>query len=328
MKVFRGIVAAALMAAGPFTAGAMAQEQLERTSFVLGTPVTASTFVPLYLAEQEGYFADEGLDVEIVAFNGGGDLVRGMVAGAVDIGVGALAEVLLAVEAGQDIRAFYGGFNMSLFAWFGVEGVDSIEDAHGKRFGVTSFGSSTDFLTRYILAANGLDPQTDVQIIPGGRAGARLAAMDAGQLDVNIFSAVEKFIAMDRGYKQLYSQRDISAEYPNHAFYARLPLIEENPEAMKAFLRAFVHGVRLAKANPELAAQVIAERSGVEDQYALSTYNDFIDDIHEDGRLPTEENMDMFWQLGIESGAYTEAWDEERWLVRTYMDSYEDWKPE
>ena len=73
---------------------------------------------------------------------------------------------------------------------------------------------------------------------------------------------------------------------------------------------------------------MIAERIGVEENYAEQTYDDFIDELYEDGRLPSEEGMTAFWNIGIENGAYTEVWENERWLDTTYMDSFDEWKPE
>lgn len=327
MKTMTTCLTAAAAALLLHTGFATAQE-LERTSFTIGLPVTTSTFLPLYLAEEEGFFTDEGLEVEIVAFRGGTDLVRGMVAGAVDVGVGALAEVLVGIEAGQEIRAFYGGFNMAIFEWYATQDITSIEDTRGKRFGVTTFGASTDFLTRYILNLNDINPETDVQIVQGGGSGARMAAMDAGQLDVNIYAPPEKFMAADQGYNLIYSQEDIADDYPNHVFYAPLELIEGSPNALKALLRAYIRGVMLAKSDKDRSIQTISQRIGVDEAYAGRTYDDFMDELHEDGRLPSAAGMQTFWDIGIANGLYTETWDEERWLVRTFIDSYDEFKPE
>jgi NitT/TauT family transport system substrate-binding protein len=327
MKSITSLVTAAA-AALMLSFGSASAQDLERTSLTVGLPVTTSTFLPLYLAEEEGFFKEEGLDVELVAFRGGTDLVRGMVAGAVDVGVGAMAELIVGIESGQEIRGFYGGFNMAIFEWYAVPDISSIEDTKGKRFGVTRFGSSTDYLTRYILNRHGLDPQTDVQIIQGGGSGARMAAMDAGQLDVNIYAPPEKFMSADQGYNKIYDQKDIAHDYPNHTFYAPLAFLESNPNTVKALLRAFVKGVRLAKADRERSVKTISQRIGVGEAYAGRTYDDFIDELYEDGRFPSEAGMKSFWEIGIENGEYEAAKPEEEWLVRTFLDSYDEWKPE
>jgi NitT/TauT family transport system substrate-binding protein len=308
--------------------GSASAQDLEQTKVTVGLPVTTSTFLPLYLAEEEGYFKEEGLEVELVAFRGGTDLVRGMVAGAVDVAVGAMAELMVGIRSGQEIRAFYGGFNMAVFEWYAVPEITSIEQTKGKRFGVTRFGSSTDYLTRYVLNRNGLNPETDVQIIQGGGSGARMAAMEAGQLDVNIYAPPETFMSADQGYSKIYDQQDIAKDYPNHTFYAPLDFLESKPNTIKALLRAFVKGVRLAKADRERSIKTISQRIGVDEAYAGRTYDDFIDEVYEDGRFPSEAGMKAFWEIGIENGEYDRAWSEEEYLVRTFMDSYDEWKPE
>src|SRR5215471_7771400 len=82
-------------------------QEIEKKQITIGLSVTTATYLPLYLADEAGFFKDEGVDVNIVAFKGGTDLVRGMVAGAVDIGVGALSEALVGVSTGQGIKVFY-----------------------------------------------------------------------------------------------------------------------------------------------------------------------------------------------------------------------------
>lgn len=328
MLNFLKTAGAAVAAMGLAVSLSHAQNAPEKADITIGLPVTTSTFIPLYLAEEEGYFKDEGLNVQIVAFKGGTDLVRGMVAGAVDVGVGALSEALVGVETGQGVKVFYGGFNMTVFDWYAVPSIKSLADAKGARFGVTTFGSSTDFLTRYALSLHDIDPQQDVQIIQGGGSGPRLAAMEAGQLDVNIFATPEKFIAADRGYNKIMSQKEIAEDYPFHVFYAKEDFLQSSPNTIKAILRAYVKGVRLAKADKERAVDVLVQKVGIEEKYASRGYDDFIGAIFEDGRLPSEAGMKAFWDMGIQNGTYKEAWPLERFWDATYVNSFNEWKPE
>lgn len=306
----------------------LARDAPEISELTIGLPVTSSTFLPLYLAEEEGFFADEGVAVKIVAFRGGTDLVRGMIADAVEIGVTSLAGVNVGIAAGQPIKAFYGGFNMAIFDWYSTPDITALADARGKRFGVSTLGSSTDFLTRYALLREDIDPETDVQIIQGGGSPARLAAMDAGQLDVNIFATPEKFMAADKGYNLLLRQSDLAPDYPFHVFFATEEFLAQNPRTIEAVLRGFARGVRLAKEDRERSIRLLVERVGMSPEYSERGYDDFIDNIFENGRMPSAEGMASFFDVGILSGEYTEAWPEERYLDRTFIDSYEVWRPE
>src|SRR5579864_2514911 len=170
----------------------------EKTHLNVGLVSTTATYLPLYVAVDEGLFAKEGLQVDLLNFRGGSDLIKALVAGSIDVGVVSLAEVTAGIDAGQPLKAFYGGFNVPAFSWYAIPSIKSIADAKGRRFGVTQYGSSTDFLTRYALVSNGLDPARDVQIVQGGDSPTRLAAMKAGQLDVNVLAAPDTFIAADQ----------------------------------------------------------------------------------------------------------------------------------
>ena len=205
MKRLIAAVTAGVACAALLTGAAFAQGKPEKTDITIGLPVTTSTFLPIYMAKQQGYFKKEGLNVKIIAFHGGTDLVRGMIAGAVDVGVTSLAGVTVGIKAGQPLRVFYGGFNMAVFDWYAVKSIKSMADTKGKRFGISRIGSSTDLLTRYALKVSGVDPKS-VKIIQGGGSNPRLAAMDAGQIDVNIFAPPQKFIAADKGYNRIFRQ--------------------------------------------------------------------------------------------------------------------------
>jgi len=323
MKKMGALIGAVSLA----TSVAYAQAEPEKTDITIGLPLNTATFIPLYLADEEGLFNDEGLNVSLVAFKGGTDLVRGMVAGAVDFGVGALAEALVGVETGQGIKVFYSGFNMTVFDWYAIPSIKSLADTKGARFGVTTFGSSTDFLTRYALSTHDIDPEKDVQIIQGGGSAPRLAAMEAGQLDVNIFAPPEKFIAADLGYNLIMRQDEIAEDYPFHVFYTKEDTLQSMPNTIKALLRAYVKGVRLAKADKDRSVALLVKRVGLEEAYAGRAYDDFIDAIFEDGRLPSEAGMKAFWDMGIQSGTYKEEWPLDSFWDPTYVDTFEEWKP-
>ncbi len=122
-------------------------------------------------------------------------------------------------------------------------------------------------------------------------------------------------------------QRDLAPDYPFHVFFAFGDFIADNPNTVKAALRAHIRGVRLAKSDKHLAVHVLADSLGMEEAYAERTYDDFINDIYEDGRLPTDKGMEVFWQMGIQGGTFDEAWPRSRWWLDTYRDTYDQWKP-
>src|SRR5262245_11200577 len=299
----------------------------ERSHLTLGIISVTATYLPLYLAEDDGVFAKEGLQVELLPFRGGSDLIKALVSGSVDVGVVSLAEVLSGIDAGQPLRAFYGGFNVPAFDWYAIPTIQTIAQAKGRRFGVTQYGSSTDFLARYALATHGLDPARDVQIVQGGDSPTRLAAMRAGQIDVNIFAPPDTFVAADQGHTRLPPQKDPAPAPPHHVFVAKDSLIAERPDTLKALLRAFVLGLRSAKADKAHAIETLLKRIPMDPKYAGPTYDDLINYLFEDGRLPTEEGLKAFFDMGIKGGRFKEAWARERYWTPAFVESFERWKP-
>src|SRR5262245_8266597 len=324
------IVAAALSltpACGQKSAAPAAANGVEQPRIKVGIISVTATYVPLYLAIDDGLFAKEGLQVDLLPFRGGSDLIKAVVAGSADVGVVSLAEVCSGIAAGLPLKAFYGGFNVPAFDGYAVRSIHSLAEARGKRFGVTQYGSSTDFLTRYALAANGLDPAKDVQIVQGGDSPTRLAAMQAGQIDVNIFAAPDSFVAAERGYTRILRQKDLAPDYPYHVFGAMEPFIASHPNTIRALLRGFVLGLREAKRDKARAIDALHSRIQMDPKYAGPTYDDLIDYLFEDGRLPTEKGLEAFFAMGIKAGRFTEPWPRERYWTGTFADTYAQWKP-
>ena len=298
---------------------------LEKKHLTIGLAVPGATYLPLYIGVDEGTFLKQGIQADVVEFRGGSDLIRAAVSGSVDVGVVSLAEILSGIDAGQPLKAFYAGFNIPDFDWYAVPSVTSLAGAKGKRVGITQYGSSTDFITRYALTVNGLDPSKDVQIIQAGPPSTRLAAMQAGQLDISIFSTPEKFLAAEKGYKLIYSQKQLSDDYPQHLFFATESFIATHPNTVKALLIGHASAVRLAKTDRERAEQSLIKHLQIDPKYVDRTYTDVIDHLYEDGRLPNEKSLDVFFDMGIKAGRYKEKWPLTRFWIPIYVDSYSQW---
>ena len=300
---------------------------LEKTHLTIGLAVPTATYLPLYVAVDEGTFARQGLEVDLVEFRGGAELIKAIVSKSIDVGAVSLAEITSGIDAGQPLKAFYAGFNIPDFDWYGAASVKSLAGARGKRIGITQYGSSTDFITRYALTVNGLDPSKDVQIIQAGPPATRLAAMQAGQLDIAIFATPEKFLAEDRGYKLIYSQKQLSDDYPQHLFFATESFLANDPNTVKALLRGHTLAVRLAKEDKQRAERSLMKHLQMDSKYVERAYSDVIDHIYEDGRLPDENSLQVFFDMGIKAGRYKERWPLARFWIPIYVDSYSQWMP-
>jgi NitT/TauT family transport system substrate-binding protein len=320
---FAAMVGAAL----PAPATAAGQKEPESNKVTMGITLATSTFLPIFLAEQNGYFTQEGLTVTVTGFRGGSDLTRAMVANSIDVGVASPAGVIGALQAGQDVKVFYGGFNQVPFDWYALPSIKKVTDLRGKTIGITRFGSSTDVLTRMVLAKAGLNPAKDVRIVQGGGSSERLAAMEAGQIAAGPFAEPHNFMAADRGFTRIARQSDFMPDYPVQSFFAKGPYIKDHPETLRRVLRAFVRGIRFAKANRDASIKILVDKVGIEKTYAARVYDAMIDGFHEDGRLGSEQGLKAFIDMGVASGEFEKAWPLNAYWVDTFHATYETWKP-
>lgn len=160
----------------------------------IAVPSRSMNYLNVFLAEQ--FLADEGVDAEITAVEGGARAAAALAGGSAHFAVLAVNEVVNVVSHGQDIIAIAGLQNGNAIqvvvakAALDQKGVspDSplparINALRGLKIAVTTPGSSTDQTLRYLLALERIDPATGLDIVNLNNPSAMLAALGRGQID-------------------------------------------------------------------------------------------------------------------------------------------------
>jgi hypothetical protein len=62
-------------------------------------------------------------------------------------------------------------------------------------------------------------------------------------------------------------------------------------------------------------------------KYAGPTYDDLIGYLFEDGRLPSEQGLDLFFEMGIKAGRFTSHWPREKYWTPAFVDAFAQWEP-
>jgi NitT/TauT family transport system substrate-binding protein len=159
-------------------------------------------YSPAYIAQDQGYFKDAGLDVEIVLSHGSAQAVAAVAGGSADVTLATAPDVLNAVAHGRQLRMILGitdqpqlllTVSTKLLEKANVTPASPLADRaralKGTRIGISTPGSMTDEVLRTILKIGGLDPDRDVSIIAMGGDGApMLAALQHGNIDGFVFS--------------------------------------------------------------------------------------------------------------------------------------------
>jgi NitT/TauT family transport system substrate-binding protein len=239
---------AATLAVAPF-ARAQAVEKPKLTIAVGGKNLLY--YLPLTIAEGQGYFKQEGLDVTIADFAGGSRALQAMIGGSADIVSGAFEHTINMQVKGQRLRAFalqgrapqiVLGVNPKTMPNF-----KSVADLKGKKLGVTAPGSSTNILANFVLGKVGLKPG-DVSIIGIGTGSGAVAAMRTGQIDA--ISNLDPVITLltRSGDLRIVSDTRIVAEadkvfggpMPAGCLYTQQTFIDKYPATTQALANALV----------------------------------------------------------------------------------------
>ena len=161
-----------IIACALFAAAGLAQAQLEKPDVHIAVGGKASFYyLPLTIAEQLGYFKDEGLNVRMSDFQGGAQSLRAVVGGSADVVSGAYEHTITLQSKKQNFQAFVLQGRLPQMA-FGVAtakagGIKSFKDLKGLKVGVSAPGSSTHNLVKQLLTLGGLDPNKDVSVVGG-----------------------------------------------------------------------------------------------------------------------------------------------------------------
>ena len=171
------------------------------------------TFAGFYVAKDMGFFAKEGLDVNLEGFDGGVKSLRGVASGTVDMGATSADDVIAAATQGGGVKAVW-SYSMPLDTTLVVDqSINSLADLKGKKIGITDPGGFADVQARAVLAQAHLKP-TDVQIISLPNRAALLPALVSGRINAAPFHA-------DDGYA---AQEQDSSLKPLYEVYRALPL--------------------------------------------------------------------------------------------------------
>lgn len=228
-------------------------------------------YLPLTVAEQLGYFKDEGLQVEISDFAGGAKALQAMVGGSADVVSGAYEHTINMQAKGQPIIAFVlqGRAPQIVLAVSNktMPNYKSIADLKGKKIGVTAPGSSTNMMTNFVLAKAGLKP-TDVSFIGVGTSSGALSAMRSGQIDAiaNLDPVItmleqKKDIRVIADTRTLKDTNDVfGGPMPAATLYTPESFVKKYPNTTQALTNAMVRALHwLQKAGPSDIIKVVPE---------------------------------------------------------------------
>src|SRR5215467_2598410 len=157
----------------------LAKETAFAEAIRVGIPGLSAEFAPVWAARDKGLLKKYNLDTEVIAMQGGTQLVQAMIGGSLDFAVMGGAYLTGAVK-GADLVMIATHMDKFPYSLIVKPAIKRTEDLKGTRLAISRFGSSSDAGLRVSLQRSGINPDKDVTILQVGGQTERYAALKAG----------------------------------------------------------------------------------------------------------------------------------------------------
>jgi NitT/TauT family transport system substrate-binding protein len=230
-------------------------------------------------------FEKEGIEIEVTSFRGDGQLQQALAAGSLEVGLGSGPGLGFRAKGATAIgvAAMYGApANLALALSMDTP-VKTLADLKGKRIGVTTTGSLTDWLVRELSRQQGWGSD-GIKILALGAMQARLAAIQRGELDGMVIEAATGYELEEAGKaKNFILFGDIAKNFYTHVIYATDDLIEKRADLLQRFLRGWFKTIAFMRANKDFVVASEAKTVEVKPSIAAKIYDAQIGGFSSDG---------------------------------------------
>ncbi len=287
---------------------------------VIAEPVHLSGYLPLYMAQREGYFKEQGLDVKVIQATGGAH-VTAVVSGDAWGVIGGVDSIALGNKNNSDpITAVVNCVNRANVYLFAKKGeapksgstADLKEFLKGKKIVAGRHGGSPNLLTRYLLLNLGLNPDKDVQLIENADAATVVPMLQNGNGDIGNGAEPQICEGISKGIwsEPFYKFTDLG-DFSYSVCSVKKSTIDKDPQTVQKFVNAMMKALKVVQADRNLAKQDLKLEFPTLTDAALKAsldraYGDNLWSL--DGTISEKAvttDMDMLVKTGIYTGTYS-----------------------
>ncbi|MFK0286648.1 ABC transporter substrate-binding protein [Streptomyces sp. NPDC090499] len=273
------LAAAGLLALSSLTACANDAASTASTGSGKGTKVKIMVggldkviYLPAMLTQRLGYFGAEGLDVELLTEPAGVQAETALVAGQVQGTVGFYDHTLDLQTKGKAVESVvqfsHAPGEVEVVSTKAAGDITSPKDFKGKKLGITSLGSSTDFLTKYLAVKNGVKV-SDFSPVAVGAGATFISALQQGSIDggmttdptvANILDKKAGKVLVDMRTPE-GSQEALGGPYPSSSLYMQTDWVNGHKDTVQKLVNAFVKTLKWMSTHSaaEIAAKMPAD---------------------------------------------------------------------
>lgn len=217
-----------------------------------------------FVADDLGYFKDEGLKVEWITAQGNGDALRNVIAGNADVAATDPASILFALDRGVKAKAFYAVTPDNQFTVIArkSQGIHSIADLKGKKIAVVSMASGSRYNVMTILNAHNMS-EADVSLIATGlNFGGPLEKRQvdaAGTWQIINWVLIHRVLPKEVADDLIVFNAKNDLQVPTNVFATTDDILKKKHDLLAKFARAHRRGTEYMHAHPEKAVEIASK---------------------------------------------------------------------
>jgi len=234
-------------------------------------------YLPRIVALEKGFFAQEGLEIDAVNIPGGSKAAAALLGGSSDIVNLAYFHALKAARKGFDVVAFACPLNQWPLAYLmkpemmkkkGITVNSTIDEKikamKGLRIGCTSAGSGTALIPKAFLKNRGINPDTEVRMVPFGKWKAGIAAFESEKIDVFQWVSPIPELLQQKGIGTIIFSmaRGDVPEFDGYmwdSYFTTRKFMEKHPDVILAFTKAIIRAIDYIHNNKKGTMEIIAK---------------------------------------------------------------------
>jgi ABC-type nitrate/sulfonate/bicarbonate transport system substrate-binding protein len=267
------------------------QADAATTVRVGNSSATAFNFMPLSFGIKLGNFAKNGVEVQPVNLEGASKIYQAMIAGSIDMSLAAGTDIPFIMkgvpETGVGAIAITPALLGVVLPWNSP--IHALADLKGKKVGVSTEGSLTEWVA-FAAAAKGGLTRNDITIVTDGSTTApQVAALVTGQVDAQV-SAVALGWNLEQQQKGrlLASASDFVGPFLLNAIYARNDFIKEHPDSVRGFLKGWYETVNYMASHRAETVQFETSLDSFADAVNEKQYDAVMPSLSRDGTFPPD----------------------------------------
>lgn len=234
---------------------AFGSQRVEAKTIYIGVSNPDMSFLSGGVAQFQGYFKDEGLDVEVLQMNANVSIAA-LAAGNIDYNL-ILQSIVTANLRGLPLKVTGILIERPNHVVVAHPSIQKFADLKGKKIAISSYGSLVDILARLTAAHFKLDPKSDVQYVAAGSSSARLTQLQTGVAQAAFLTPPGNLRAEAAGFKSLLNVRDLFA-FPVNGIGVHEQKLKNDRDEVKKITRSLLRANRFILDNPKGAIKILA----------------------------------------------------------------------